>query len=161
MEISLEKLREVKEKVKIYYDSLKEIYCPYLKCKVKFASEGFHHIFYKNAGKTKERDKKSQYLRLKLFKLAPKLIKDSKTLQEYFCSKEFVLVKYNKRKEKIMKDVKYWGFIGIIDEKKIKVIIKQTGEGEKKFWSIIPNWTTRKSHEEKHYSTHVGDLEND
>ncbi|MBI5151955.1 hypothetical protein HZA39_00305 [Candidatus Peregrinibacteria bacterium] len=161
MEISREILLKLKTEVKVYYNSLKEVYCPFFSESIKFTSEGFYHIFYKNPFRPKERDKNSQFIRLKLFKLAPILLKKSATVQEYFCENRFVAVKFNKRKEKILKKIQYWGFIGIINDRKIKVIVKQTGEGEKKFWSIIPNWTTRKSHEDNKIITHAGDLESD
>lgn len=64
-------------------------------------------------------------------------------------------------KLKILKKVQYWGFIGIINDRKIKVIVKQIGEGKKQFWSIIPNWTTRKSREGNKIIIHAGDLESD
>lgn len=161
MEISHEILLKLKIEVKRYYDLLKEVYCPFFNESVKFTSEGFHHIFYKNIFKSRERDKNSQFIRLKLFRLAPILLRKSATVQEYFCENRFVAVKFNKRKEKILKKVRYWGFIGIINDRKIKVIVKQIGEGEKQFWSIIPNWTTRKSHEDNKIIIHAGDLEND
>ncbi|KKQ70907.1 MAG: hypothetical protein UT33_C0013G0023 [Candidatus Peregrinibacteria bacterium GW2011_GWC2_39_14] len=161
MEITEQALSKLKEETKEYYNSLKEVYCPYFNASVKFTSGGFQHIFYKNASKNKERDKSSQIIRLKLFKLAQKLLRDSKTVQEYFCNNEFVIIKMNKRKEKMMKAVYYWGFIGIIDGKKIKVIVRQVGSGDKKFWSIIPNWITRKSHENNTIITYRGDLKSD
>ncbi|MFA6918226.1 MAG: hypothetical protein WC285_05380 [Candidatus Gracilibacteria bacterium] len=160
-EISLESLAALKAETKLYYNSLKGIYSPYFGEVVRFTSEGFHHICYKNASDPKERDKNSQYMRLKLFRLAPKLLRDSKTVQEYFCDKQFVTVKHNKRKEKVLKEIKYWGFVGIIDDRRIKVVVRQQGDGEKKFLSIIPNWGTRNFGESRVAITHTGDIAND
>jgi len=46
-----------------------------------------------------------------------------------------------------MKNVKLFGFIAILKNRKTKVIVRQVGAGNLHFWSIIPNWKTRKSKE--------------
>lgn len=165
MEICKEKFEKLKQETKEYYDSLGEIECPYFGEKVSFSSEGFQHLLYKGESKIKERDKNSQYMRLKLFKLASKLLRKTTTVQEEFLDKKIVEIKLNKRKVKVPKDVRYWGFIAIIDGWKIKVVIKQVGAGHKKFWSIVPNWKTRRSREDKKdevkFLNYSGDPEED
>ena len=37
----------------------------------------------------------------------------------------------NKRREKILKDIEYWGVLAIIDGRRIKVIVKQYENGKK------------------------------
>lgn len=161
MEITKEAFEQLKNKVKNEYNKLPGVFCPYFKEKVYFSSEAFQHLLYKGSPKLKERDRTSQYMRLKLFHLVPKLLSLTKTLQEYHHENHFVAVKYNKRREKVLKEVQYWGFIAIIENRKIKVIVKQTGHGLKQFWSIIPNWSTRKSQEKINFVNYSGDLEND
>lgn len=161
MEIPQEKFWHFKETIRQQYEAINEVYCPYFHETVKFSSDGFHHLLYKKSLSTRQRNKSEQYLRLKLFKLAPKLLKITSTVQEFNKEKQFVTIKENKRREKILKEVKYWGFIAIIEDKKIKVIVKQVGNGSKRFWSIIPNWITRKSREQITRIQHYGDLEND
>ncbi|PJE68452.1 hypothetical protein COU94_01785 [Candidatus Shapirobacteria bacterium CG10_big_fil_rev_8_21_14_0_10_38_8] len=43
-----------------------------------------------------------------------------------------------------MLSTKYFGFIAIVDGWKIKIIIKQVGNGAPFFWSVIPNWVTNR-----------------
>jgi hypothetical protein len=162
MEIDEKRFEQLKEQVKQLYSSLGEIRCPYFDENVHFSAEGFYHILYKGSANPKKRDPKSQIMRLKLFKLAPKLLGLTKTLQDYYVEKQFIQVKLNKRKVKILKEVCYWGFIAIIDERRIKVVVKQVGDGNKKFWSIIPNWGSKKNAiGERIIVRHTGDLEND
>lgn len=161
MDIPQEKFEKFKEIIRQEYDVIKEIHCPYFNETVKFSSDGFQHLLYKGSSKIKQRGQSEQYMRLKLLKLAPKLLRLTKTVQEFHKGNQFVVVKKNKRREMVMKEVKYWGFIAIIDDRKIKVVVKQIGDGFKRFWSIIPNWTTRKSREMFSRVQYSGDLEND
>ena len=158
MKIDEEKLNNLQIQIKEDYDAIGVIRCPFFGEDIRFTSEGFQHLLFKGATKLKKRDKPTQWMRLKLFKLTPKLLRQTKTVQEYHLQKQFITVKHHKRKEKILKNVEYWGFIAIIDARKIKVVIKQVGNGDKKFWSIIPNWRTRSSGE---VLTHTGSLESD
>ena len=159
----MDEFGEFKDKIRREYDSIHEIFCPYFHEPVRFLPDGLHHIFYKNPNERegKRRDIGDQSMRLRLLKLAPKLLKITTTVQELHKQNQFIEVKNNKRKEKVLKEVKYWGFIAIIDDRKFKVIVKQIGAGTKRFWSIIPNWITRKSHEKHLRIYHSGDLEND
>lgn len=162
MEIDDKRFEQLKEQVKQLYSALGEVRCPYFNENVHFSAEGFYHMLFKGASKPKKRDPKSQRMRLKLFRLAPKLLGLTKTVQEYHEEKQFVQVKLNKRKEQILKEVYYWGFVAIIDERRIKVVVKQIGNGNKKFWSIIPNWGSKKTSQgERIIIRHAGDLEND
>ena len=38
------------------------------------------------------------------------------------------------------KQVKYWDFEAVVDDRRIKVIVRQIGNGKKHFWSVIPAW---------------------
>ena len=40
------------------------------------------------------------------------------------------------------KTISYWGLIAIIENKKIKVILRKIGNGHLHFWSIIPYYST-------------------
>ena len=162
METDEKKFDKLKKQVKEDYTALGEIRCPYFNGSVHFSSEGFKHILYKGSTKLKRRDRNSQFTRLQLFKLAPKLLRLTKTVQEHYADKQFVPVRHNKRKEKVLKEICYWGFVAILGERRIKVIVKQIGNGKKKFWSIIPNWGIRKTDKgDRMIIQHTGDLEND
>lgn len=154
---------QLKNQVRTFYDSLGKVYCPYFSEEVYFSSDGFRHLLYKGSlyGHFKLRKKSQRMLRLKLFKLAPRLLRITTTVQEYHQEKQFVLVTYNQREENILKSIQYWGFIAIISDQKVKVVVKQIGEGQKQFWSIIPNWITRKSYEQYKRFYYSGDLQHD
>src|SRR5690606_30137546 len=106
------------------------------------------------------RERKDQYMRLKNIHLAPIVLKSSYTLQECQDKKEFVEVSTKTRREKILKNVRYYAFIAIIKDrdfdKRVKVIVKQIDGGIKMFWSIIPYWSSNKE-----LKLHTGELSND
>ena len=100
--------------------------------------------------------------RLKLLKYAPKVIRNSKTLQEHQKEGLFIRRRIQKRHEKILKTVNFYGFIAIIDGRKIKVVIRQIENESLHFWSIIPNWRTRKSQDGKsQFYNYTGNLSTD
>lgn len=35
---------------------------------------------------------------------------------------------------------RYWAFEAVVNNRRIKVIIRQIGNGKKHFWSVIPAW---------------------
>lgn len=101
-------------------------------------------------------------LRFKLLHLAVKLIKLSTTHQEFEETlKEFDIKSHKKRIHKT-KPVRYWGIIAIVDSRKIKVILRQVGDGGAiHFWSIVPAWTTNKYRDAKFYTTMKGSPDED
>ena len=87
---------------------------------------------------------------------AIQLIGRTTTYQEYEeFLKEFE-VKLLKKRERHTKTVKYWGLIAIIDDRKIKVILRKIGNGKVHFWSVIPAWVTNKVRDQKFISTMKG-----
>jgi hypothetical protein len=38
------------------------------------------------------------------------------------------------------KTLKFWSLEGVVDDRRIKVIVRQVGNGNKHFWSVIPDW---------------------
>jgi len=144
---------------KCYYAN-NVIFSPALREKIFFSAAGFNHIVFKNH--RHEREKPSQILRFKLVPLAKKLIELSTTYQEFEESIKEFQVKTRKKKIKQNKIVKYWGIIAIIDNRKIKVIVRSVGvNGNLHFWSIIPAWTTNKYRDNKFFATMKGNPEED
>ncbi len=143
-----------------YYTGIGRVHSPAFNQGVAFGAEGFNHIVYTNP--RSERERSSQILRFKLLPLAVKLVKASTTYQEYEETiKEFDAMSYKKRVKKTL-PVKYWGIIGIIDGRKIKVIIRKIGDnGLLHFWSVVPAWVTNKYRDIKFYSTMKGKPEED
>jgi len=129
---------ETKQEAEDFYKSLSSVYCPYFDEKVNFNTKGLDHIKFKDWNKTRPR--KDQFMRLKLLYLTPEVIKKSHTLQGYSKTKEMERIKRNSRWEKVMKTIYYYEFIAILENIRVRVIIKQVSDGEKHFWSIIPYW---------------------
>ena len=143
-----------------FYNSIGTVFCPAFNQKVIFSAEGFNHIIFKR--KRAERERPSQIMRFKLLPLALKLTKLSTTYQEFEETLKEFEVKSFKKKVKKSRPVKYWGIIAIIDNRKIKVIIRKIGDdGMMHFWSIVPAWTTNKYRDCKFITTMKGVPEED
>lgn len=158
MRINFQKFKQMKKEAIKFYNSIGKIKCPYFSDKISFNSKGMQHLKFKSWNKT--RSIQDQYMRFKLLKYAPDVIKKSNTLQEICRKKNFERIQTNSRWEEKAIEVNYYGFVAIINEIRIKVIIKEVSGGEKYFWSIIPCWKQNKSILNKKI-LHEGDLEND
>lgn len=159
MEFSPDQFEIAKERAETAYKQIGEIYCPYLKDKVSFNAKGLDHIKFKEWDKA--RSVQDQYVRLRLIEIAPRILKDSHTLQEFFEINKMERQKINSRWEWRAVKVTYYGFVAIINGYRIKVIVKEIVGGKKFFWSLIPFWKTRKdlaSNANKKV-LHEGDLE--
>src|SRR3989344_4076740 len=122
---------KLREDALTYYSSINKVYCPAFKQHITFPSESFNHIVFKTANR--ERDRQSQIMRFKLLPRAAKLVKESTTYQEYEETlKGFVAERYGKKFLE-SKRVQYWGIIAIVESRKVKVIIRQVGEGTMHF----------------------------
>lgn len=77
---------------------------------------------------------------MKLLPLAYQVIVKSHTLQEYDERQILVRQKINSRWEKRNKIVRYYVFVAIIRDCRVKVIIKEIEGGEKFFYSLYPSW---------------------
>lgn len=118
---------ELKRKAKAIFAKNKEISCPtFPKEKITFNSKGLEHLFYK--GSRKARKPKQSKIRIDLLPSALVLLKKLPVFQE----------------ERILshkgQTIHYWAFEGVIEERRIKVIVRQVGKGKKHFWSVIPSW---------------------
>lgn len=75
---------------------------------------------------------------------------------------EILQLKNIRKKIKESKSVKYWEIIAIIDNRKIKVIIRKIGDnGSLHFWSVVPAWTTNKYRDLKFFTAMKGCPEED
>ncbi|EKE00452.1 MAG: hypothetical protein ACD_22C00018G0002 [uncultured bacterium] len=142
------------------YKKIGEVFCPQLKSNVKFNSYGFWHIVYRSGGK--KRDVNAQMMRFKLLPKAVELLGLTTTLQEYDSFTKELPANNHGVKTHVITRVEYFGYIGIIESWKIKVIVKKIGNGEPFFWSVIPNWVTSKKRDVKNsYKNSKGNLEED
>ena len=159
MQIEQERLDKTKKEAEEFYKSIGDVHCPYLKERVAFNAKGLDHIKFKEWNKA--RSIVDQYMRLRLLRLAPDIVRNSNTLQEFFETNRFERQKINSRWEQRMIRVKYYGFVAIINRSRIKVIVKEIEGGNKFFWSIIPFWKIKKDPFAKTIKKilHEGDLE--
>lgn len=133
---------KVKEEAEKFYHSIKEIRNPYFGENIVFNAKGLRHLKFKSDQKA--RSNQEQYTRLKLLRLAPEVLKKSHTIQGVWETKKFEEQKTNKRWEKTLKEVAFYEFIAILENLRVKVIVKEVRGGIKYFWSIIPFWSVDK-----------------
>jgi len=149
-----------REEAENFYRKIGSVFSPFFSQKISFPSESFNHLIYKNS--RNERDRGTQLLRFKLLPLATKLLEISTTHQEFEETRKEFLIKKKKNRIKVSKVIRYWGIIAIINNRKIKVIVRQVGEnGQIHFWSVIPAWVTNKYRDIKLFSTMKGNPNED
>lgn len=141
MNIDNEKYWEVRRKTERYYKSIGAVYCPYFGEEVKFDSTGFKHLIYKSWGK--KRSLGEQSYRFKLLYLVSEILSKSHTLQGYEERNMFVRQNINSRWEKVLKPVYYYIFIAIIEDIRIKVVVREISGEKMKFHSVYPFWSGR------------------
>ncbi len=111
------------------YKKIGEIECSaFAGEKVVFNAKGFSHLMYQGSGKEKSRPEKESQTRVGLIPRAVKLLQMMPLPQE---ESEY---------EVEGKKYKYWAFEAVVGDKRIKVVVRQVGNGKKHFWSVIPGW---------------------
>ena len=118
---------DLHQKARKVFDQIKFVRCPcFPKEKIVFNAKGINHLFYN--GPRSKRSHKEIETRLKLLPRAVELLQKMPIPQE-----ESKIVKESRT-------IKFWAFEGVIEERRIKVIVRQIGNGQKHFWSVIPFW---------------------
>lgn len=120
-------MKAYKQQIKRIFDQTKEIKCPaFPNEKVAFNAKGVNHLIYK--GSRSRREISRIQTNIRLLPSAIKVLKNMPyTQEETFYIRENV--KYQ-----------FWTFEAVVDNRRIKVIIRQVGRGKKHFWSVIPAW---------------------
>jgi hypothetical protein len=119
-----------------------------LREKVIFNSKGWEHLKFKE--KYKARSQSDQYVKFKILKNAPEIIKKSHTLQGFYKTKFFELIRSNHKNERLLIDVTYFEFVSVINETtRVRIIVKKLQTAQPYFWSIIPFWKKREGHDGK------------
>lgn len=142
MEISELEFQELKQKAEKSYFEIKKVHCPYFKREVIFDALGFNHILYKNAKHARPRG--DQVMRFRLIKFVDVILKSSGTTQGISELDEWERVKSHGVLVSKLKRNKYYEFIAVISNYRIKIVVKETENGEFLFWSIIPFWRINK-----------------
>jgi len=160
MKIDPVKFNKVKQKIKKYYRSTNKVKCPYFNDEIYFNAKGFQHLLSKSWGRGRTRIE--QYTRLRLFPLAVRIISKSHTLQEYDKRKILIRQNINSEWQNRTNVVRYYVFIAIIKDVRLKVIIKEIEGGVKFFYSLYPAWKVIKDHNKNQKKVfYSGNLETD
>lgn len=155
MDIDAQNFIEQKERAHVLYTAQKTIYNPYFKTHITLNSDGFHHLQFSSR---KERNKREQLLKLTLLPLAFEIIKNAGTIQEYRTLLTPVGKPSGRNGAVSMKHVEYWGMIGIVGTKRIKVrtVLRRIGDGNITFWSVMP-YSKMKRGQQKLFSEGIED----
>ena len=140
LEFTEEEFMSVKQSAEALYKTIGSVNCPYFREQVNFNTEGLEHLKFKTWNKARKRN--DQFMRLKLLRLAPQIIQNSKTLQGVWETKLPVRRKRHGVWESPFTNVTFYEFIAVMENKRVKVIVKQFEGGEKFFWTMIPYWRT-------------------
>lgn len=121
--------KKLKTTARSFFRKIKGISSPaFPKEKIIFNSKGLSHLFYKGSHKKSGRSDKETQARVSLLPRAVKILKLMPLAQE---ENTFMIEG---------KKIKYWAFEAVVDNRRIKVIVRQIGQGKKHFWSVIPAW---------------------
>lgn len=136
------------------YKTFVSVDSPALGQKILFTSEGFNHLVYGSSRKM--RDKRAQILRFDMLEKAKFILETSTTFQEY--DEEIIHKKVNRRGTWVSMNVfvKCWGFVAIVRKFRVKVVVKQEGNGAIEFLSVAPAWFTKQYRDIKMIETSVG-----
>ena len=139
-----------------FYSQIGKVLCPVFNALVYFTSEGFNHLIYKS--NRTERERSVQMMKFRLLPRVKKLLEICTIYQEYEEGLQEFQVKRHKTRVIETKVVRYWGIIAILEGMNFKVIVRQVGDnGQKHFWSVIPDWITNQYRDLKLISLMKGD----
>lgn len=154
------KFDQVKKSAEEEYKKISRVYCPYLKEDVHFNKDGFEHLLSKSWNRGRSRIE--QYTRLRLLPLVSKILEKSHTLQEYDEREMSVRQKINSEWRINKKIVRYYIFTAIINNARLKIIIKEIAGGVKFFYSLYPAWrVVKKTEGGQRKVFYTGNLEGD
>lgn len=118
---------DYKDQMKRIFEETKIIICPtFPEEKVHLNAKGINHLLYK--GNRSRRDRSRIETNLRLLPRAIRVLQLMPLAQEE--------TSYTKSGE----IYRFWTFEAVIEGRRIKVIVRQVGNGNKHFWSVIPAW---------------------
>lgn len=156
-----DKYDKAKEAAHNYFQKNRKIRSPLLGV-VHLNSDGFLHLVYGDKNHKQKRDWKNQVKRFHLVSYIKRIIEGMGFHQEYMEQYQTVTIMQHKKKVPANKLVKYWGFVAVIDNKiRVKLILRQVGNGNIHFWSVIPFWKTTYYKDIQVVDLSTGDLDVD
>ncbi|MDO8490228.1 MAG: hypothetical protein Q7S47_02310 [bacterium] len=129
---------KTKEQTEAAYKKIGSIFCPFFNQHISFNAKGLRHLKFKSDQQARSRS--DQFVRLRLLYLAPEVLRKSRTLQGIWETRKFEEQKTNSRWKSVMRDIIFYEFVAVLDDFRVKVIVKEVRGSEKYFWSIIPYW---------------------
>ena len=116
-----------KNQIQAIFQQTKQITCPAFGGEmVIFNAKGINHLLYK--GNRSERDLSRIQTNIRLLPRAIRVLQ----LMPFFQEESG----YEKEGVKF----RYWAFEAVVDDRRVKVVVRQIGNGRKHFWSVIPAW---------------------
>lgn len=126
---------EIKQQAKKIYSKIGQVPCPSLGGEyIIFNRFGFGHLIRKGHI---PRPKSEQKRRLLLLKYAEQIVRNLRAKIYFRQTEEKYFINRHGQKLLTTSIAKFWTFVEIIDSKKIKLVIRQLGEGQKHFLSIM------------------------
>ncbi|HXK37051.1 MAG TPA: hypothetical protein VJ553_05725 [Candidatus Paceibacterota bacterium] len=137
---SFEQFAEIKAEAETFYAGIGAVYSPYLKKSVAFNAKGLDHLKLKEWNKARSID--DQCRRLRIIQYAPLIVQASHTVQGLSYVDRFERRQTNSRWERVMMRIVYYEFIAVLQNIRIRCIVKELPGGQPFFWSIMPYWRT-------------------
>ena len=117
----------MKEQIQKFFNQNKRVACPAFPDEpVIFNAKGINHLIYK--GNRSRREESRIIMNIRLLPRAIKVLRVMPLWQE------------ESRYIKEGVTYKFWCFEAVVNDRRIKVVIRQVGNGKKHFWSVIPAW---------------------
>lgn len=110
----------IAEARQLYFSLPKKIFCPSLKSNVLLTRIGWEHLINK-----KDRTLKQSYFRVKHLHLVPQILKEMPYFQSHTVLK------------KGCNEHQFWSFQVVIKSNCLEVVVRQTGNQAKHFYSIV------------------------
>jgi hypothetical protein len=130
----IEQCRLLTSTQKVFYDSIGSVYCPALKKKVIFNSDGFRHLLYESNGKP--RTVQERIYKLTLLPLVIPTIKSAASINE----ERDIQVRYGRKSDSKIKNGKACALVAPVGKNglvKVRVILNKIGDGHLTFRSVM------------------------
>lgn len=156
MTINLENFVVIKQQGEELYKSFTPVKCPYFNDFVYFTAEGLGHLKYKY--RNRERLPQDQYTRFKLLYIVPTVLRLSRTVQGIMQLNTTERVLRNNKHCSLILPATFYEFVAVIDQVRLRVVIKQVEQGKYMFWSIIPYWKKSVQGERQMHDGNISEL---
>ena len=138
LEFTDEEFKVVLQRAQELYQTIGRIRCPYFHDFVTFNAQGLEHL--RRKAWNRGRSRADQFMRLRHISAGPEILRLSGTLQGIWRGHYRVRRRKHGRWEENFVPATFYEFVGVLKERRFKVIVKETEGQERIFWSLIPFW---------------------